>query len=79
MYTNVHVQCMYMYILYRVYVHVDQSMHCIIVMLKSMKNTRVPGLRENEAAKQEKLMRVYAIRKKLEMTRAIVLRSPTQR
>lgn len=39
----------------------------------------VPGVRVKEAAKQEKLIKVYAIKKKLDMTRAIMLRSPNEK
>lgn len=38
----------------------------------------VPGVRVKDAAKHEKLIKVYAIRKKLDITRAIVLRLPKQ-
>ena len=38
----------------------------------------IPGVRVNDAAKHEKLISVYAIRKKLEINKAIMLRSPNR-
>lgn len=38
----------------------------------------IPGLFENEAAKHEKLINVYAIRKKFEIMSAIMFRSPAE-